>query len=72
MTVPAGLVTDAVTEITDLLGPHADADWSVAAHDLDWSCWLAAFPRDYPRYRRRVPQLVPGLRLFLRGREPAA
>jgi protein-S-isoprenylcysteine O-methyltransferase Ste14 len=33
---------------------------------------LAAFPRDYPRYRRRVPQLVPGLRLFLRGREPAA
>jgi hypothetical protein len=39
MTVPAGLVTDAVTEITGVLGPHADADWSVAAHDLDWSCW---------------------------------
>jgi protein-S-isoprenylcysteine O-methyltransferase Ste14 len=24
---------------------------------------LAAFPEDYPRYRQRVPQLVPGLRL---------
>lgn len=24
---------------------------------------LAEFPDDYPRYRRRVPQLVPGLRL---------
>jgi protein-S-isoprenylcysteine O-methyltransferase Ste14 len=24
---------------------------------------LAAFPDDYPRYRQRVPQLVPGLRL---------
>ena len=23
----------------------------------------AEFPDDYPRYRRRVPQLVPGLRL---------
>jgi protein-S-isoprenylcysteine O-methyltransferase Ste14 len=25
---------------------------------------LAEFPGDYPRYRRRVPQLVPGLRLI--------
>ena len=24
---------------------------------------LAEFPDDYPRYRRQVPQLVPGLRL---------
>jgi protein-S-isoprenylcysteine O-methyltransferase Ste14 len=24
---------------------------------------LAEFPDDYPRYRRRVPQLIPGLRL---------
>jgi protein-S-isoprenylcysteine O-methyltransferase Ste14 len=27
---------------------------------------LAEFPDDYPRYRQRVPQLVPGLRLFSR------
>jgi hypothetical protein len=25
---------------------------------------LAEFPEDYPRYRRHVPQLVPGLRLI--------
>ena len=31
---------------------------------------LAEFPDDYPRYRRRVPQLVPGLRLF--GRHKVA
>ena len=24
---------------------------------------LATFPEQYPRYRRRVPQLIPGLRL---------
>jgi protein-S-isoprenylcysteine O-methyltransferase Ste14 len=29
---------------------------------------LAEFPEDYPRYRRRVPQLVPGLRLVSRHR----
>jgi protein-S-isoprenylcysteine O-methyltransferase Ste14 len=29
---------------------------------------LAEFPEDYPRYRRRVPQLVPGLRLAGRHR----
>jgi protein-S-isoprenylcysteine O-methyltransferase Ste14 len=27
---------------------------------------LAEFPADYPAYRRRVPQLLPGLRLFWR------
>ncbi len=27
---------------------------------------LATFPDDYPRYRQRVPQLVPGLRLIRR------
>jgi hypothetical protein len=25
---------------------------------------LAEFPDDYPRYRRRVPRLIPGLRLI--------
>jgi protein-S-isoprenylcysteine O-methyltransferase Ste14 len=30
------------------------------------SLLLATFPDDYPRYRRRVPQLVPGLRLLRR------
>jgi hypothetical protein len=29
---------------------------------------LAEFPDDYPRYRQRVPQLVPGLRLAGRRR----
>jgi protein-S-isoprenylcysteine O-methyltransferase Ste14 len=29
---------------------------------------LAEFPDDYPRYRQRVPQLVPGLRLVSRRR----
>jgi protein-S-isoprenylcysteine O-methyltransferase Ste14 len=28
---------------------------------------LAEFPDDYPRYRRRVPQLIPGARLLRRG-----
>jgi protein-S-isoprenylcysteine O-methyltransferase Ste14 len=32
---------------------------------------LAAFPDDYPRYRRQVPQLVPGL-YALRQRHPAS
>jgi protein-S-isoprenylcysteine O-methyltransferase Ste14 len=27
---------------------------------------LAEFPDDYPRYRQRVPKLVPGLRLVSR------
>jgi hypothetical protein len=25
---------------------------------------VAEFPDDYPRYRRHVPQLIPGLRLI--------
>jgi protein-S-isoprenylcysteine O-methyltransferase Ste14 len=29
---------------------------------------LTEFPEDYPRYRERVPQLVPGLRLAVRNR----
>jgi protein-S-isoprenylcysteine O-methyltransferase Ste14 len=32
----------------------------------------AEFPEQYPRYRRRVPQLVPGLRLGTRHREVAS
>jgi protein-S-isoprenylcysteine O-methyltransferase Ste14 len=28
---------------------------------------LSAFPDDYPRYRQRVPQLIPGLRLICRS-----
>jgi protein-S-isoprenylcysteine O-methyltransferase Ste14 len=28
----------------------------------------AEFPDDYPRYRQRVPQLVPGLKLISRRR----
>jgi protein-S-isoprenylcysteine O-methyltransferase Ste14 len=33
---------------------------------------LAEFPDDYPRYRQRVPQLVPGLRLISRRRVTSA
>jgi protein-S-isoprenylcysteine O-methyltransferase Ste14 len=29
---------------------------------------LAEFPDEYPRYRQRVPKLVPGLRLLARRR----
>jgi protein-S-isoprenylcysteine O-methyltransferase Ste14 len=29
---------------------------------------LATFPEEYPEYRRRVPQIVPGARLLRRGR----
>lgn len=32
---------------------------------------LAEFPGDYPRYRQRVPQLIPGLRLVGRRRMAA-
>jgi protein-S-isoprenylcysteine O-methyltransferase Ste14 len=32
---------------------------------------LAEFPDDYPRYRQRVPKLIPGLRL-LAGRRVAS
>lgn len=34
---------------------------------LEEHLMLATFPEDYPRYRRQVPQLVPGL-FILRGR----
>lgn len=33
---------------------------------LEEGLMLAAFPGDYARYRQRVPQLVPGLRLVRR------
>lgn len=29
---------------------------------------LATFPDEYPRYRRRVPQLVPGLNVLFQAR----
>jgi len=31
---------------------------------MDEALLLTSFPDDYARYRRQVPQLVPGLRLF--------
>jgi protein-S-isoprenylcysteine O-methyltransferase Ste14 len=31
----------------------------------------AEFPEEYPRYRKRVPQLVPGLRVVTRHQEVA-
>ena len=31
---------------------------------------LAEFPEDYPRYRQRVPQLVPGLLLARKKHSP--
>jgi protein-S-isoprenylcysteine O-methyltransferase Ste14 len=31
----------------------------------------AEFPEEYPRYRRRVPQLVPGLRVVTRHQQAA-
>jgi protein-S-isoprenylcysteine O-methyltransferase Ste14 len=37
---------------------------------LEEGLMVATFPDDYPRYRRRVPQLVPGLRLI--GRRKVA
>lgn len=39
MTVPPGLVTDAVAQTRHALQPCIGADWSVPALDLDWSCW---------------------------------
>jgi len=39
MLVPPDLVTDAVAETRRALGPALDADWSVLATDLEWSCW---------------------------------
>jgi hypothetical protein len=39
MSVTAGQIRDATSEMQRALGDAADADWSVAAGDLDWSCW---------------------------------
>jgi len=39
MLVPPDLVTDAVAETRRALGPALDADWSILAADLEWSCW---------------------------------
>jgi len=39
MLVPPDLVTDAVAETRRALSPAPDADWSVLATDLEWSCW---------------------------------
>ena len=33
---------------------------------------IATFPDEYAAYRRRVPQIVPGLRLMRRHRRPSA
>lgn len=39
MTVTPELVTETISEAQRALAPVADADWSVPAKDLDWSCW---------------------------------
>jgi hypothetical protein len=39
MPVPADLVGAAVAESRRALWPRVDADWSVPAPDLEWSCW---------------------------------
>jgi hypothetical protein len=39
MIVPPDLVADAVAETQRALGSAVDADWSVLATDLEWSCW---------------------------------
>lgn len=39
MTVTGAMVSVATTEMQRVLGGSADTDWSVAAGDLDWSCW---------------------------------
>jgi hypothetical protein len=39
MSVPADLVGAAVAETRRALWPLVDADWSVPAPDLEWSCW---------------------------------
>src|SRR5260370_5627039 len=42
MPVPPSLVSEAVAETRRALSPHVDADWSVLASDLEWSCWKTA------------------------------
>ena len=39
MPVPPNLVSEAVAETRRALRPRVDADWSVLAAGLDWSCW---------------------------------
>ncbi len=39
MPVPPNLVSEAVAETRRALSSRVDADWSVLAADLDWSCW---------------------------------
>jgi protein-S-isoprenylcysteine O-methyltransferase Ste14 len=48
-----------------LLFPIGLAILEIKVH-VEERLMLAAFPDDYPRYRRRVPQLVPGARLLRR------
>jgi protein-S-isoprenylcysteine O-methyltransferase Ste14 len=47
--------------------------WLVGAiyNQFEEKLMLAEFPDDYPRYRQRVPKLIPGLRL-LAGRRVAS
>ncbi|WP_328923519.1 hypothetical protein OG429_02005 [Streptomyces sp. NBC_00190] len=35
-------VTEAVSEMVRVLGPHDAEDWSVPAGSLEWSCWTTA------------------------------
>ncbi|WP_431975414.1 maleylpyruvate isomerase N-terminal domain-containing protein [Micromonospora haikouensis] len=35
-------VRAAIGEMGRVLGPHADADWTVPAGTLEWSCWTTA------------------------------
>lgn len=35
-------VRDAADEMTRVLGPHRDRDWSVPAGTLRWTCWTTA------------------------------
>jgi protein-S-isoprenylcysteine O-methyltransferase Ste14 len=43
--------------------------WGLTQHLLNEERLMQAeFPGDYPRYRQRVPQLVPGLKLLSRRR----
>jgi hypothetical protein len=39
MLVPPDLVVEAVAQTRRALWPRVDADWSVLASDLEWSCW---------------------------------
>jgi hypothetical protein len=39
MLVPPDLIAAAVAETRRALWPVVDADWSVLASDLEWSCW---------------------------------